>query len=521
MRFLSLLSAVLFLLPLQSQAETTHNKLAALGLPENLPNFVLSSLTHDSAYIEHVIYTEAHGETEERIEGFLVYSKDERNNIDLRVKYDPAQYRNEKFLVDTVSRESKVQYRIKKYGSTYDPKTVQIVKLAEGKSQVTLEFSEYALPQDIAYFRHMVVTFTVENGVLLTADVVNKRSFNYDGKQISQYRQHIDFAPADTPGTYLLKSKQVSFEGEWKGKPYQMIAEGNFVAFYGDTGSARIMDAAMLNKVSDPRWREAKIELDQMLPFMADMVRQQGIDVPLPFGVSVNYRKQYLDLDFTSFSVGGVPSDVIENFFDPSQSTASVEVDSMSIRGDAFILPFWNMFGVIGKNRTQIDVVGRFKGVSLCLGIELPDGSCLGQSLEIPGANLPVKLDLDYETAAIGTTLAVGYRNYFGSVTATYTRSIMEDSTGEGTRMWVVAPVVGYQFTDWRAQLLLGAEYQDYSANMEGVVGELEYDIGIRAAKWSAGLGFRKEFGQHWNLLALYSTGSSRDSMTVSMGYRF
>jgi hypothetical protein len=254
---------------------------------------------------------------------------------------------------------------------------------------------------------------------------------------------------------------------------------------------------------------------------MSELVRKQGIDLPLPYGISANYRQQDLDLGFTYFSIADIPPEDLEEFFNPAESRASISVESASIRGDVYILPFWNVYGILGRNDTDIEVLAKFNGVSFCAGVTLPDGRCLGQTIEIPEGTLPVNINFIYKTYGVGTTLAVGYRNYFASMNVTYTRSFREGSDGDGTKLLVFSPVVGYQFPDYRAQLLLGVEYQDYSANFTGTELGINYDVGVRVNKWTAGLGFRKEFGQHWNVLGLYGKGSDRESITFSLGYRF
>lgn len=70
---------------------------------------------------------------------------------------------------------------------------------------------------------------------------------------------------------------------------------------------------------------------------MGDMVRRQGIDLPLPFGVSMAYRNQDMNIPFNDFTIDGVR---LNDLFDPEDTVGIVNAESFSIRGDVNILPF-------------------------------------------------------------------------------------------------------------------------------------------------------------------------------------
>jgi hypothetical protein len=499
----------------------SEETLAALGLPEAMPNLLLSSMSQGFDYVEYIDAREdARGKTES-VQGFVLFSDQAQEDLQFHARYDPELFQDEDRLVNDIGRFVRTQYRIRKYGSTYDPETVVVDRVSDSVTIVSLQFSKYALPQDVAFFRHMDASFRIENRVLKSAVVTNNKHFQYQGKRIDSYRQEIQFVQLDT-GDYAIDEKRVVYEGEWKSKPYRLEVNGRFVAFYGADGREFVMRPELLEQAMSDNLKEIGLKIRKGLPFMSEMVRKQGIDLPLPYGISANYRAQELDLGFTYFSIADIPPEDLEEFFNPDESSASIDVSSGSIRGDVYILPFWNVYGVLGKNKTDITVLAKFNGVEYCVGVTLPDGRCLGQSIEIPEGVLPVNLNFDYETYGLGTTLALGYRNFFGSLNFTYTRSFRVGGSGDGTELFVFSPVVGYQFTDWRAQLLIGFEYQDYSANFSGTeFGNLNYDVGVKVNKWSSGLGLRKEFGQHWNVLGLYAKGGSRESITLAVGYRF
>ena len=195
---LILITLVLPQLARAEEPEFSPSKLEALGLPDKIPNLLLSSLSQGFDYIEHIEATEeARGQTES-IEGFVLFSRDPENDFDFRARFDPEAFDDEKRLVEDIGRFVRTQYRIRHYGSTYDPESIVVTRESDSVTLVTLGFLPYALPQDVAFFRFMEATFRIEDRVLKSAVVTNNRHFRYQGKRIDRYRQEIQFALLDT-----------------------------------------------------------------------------------------------------------------------------------------------------------------------------------------------------------------------------------------------------------------------------------------------------------------------------------
>ncbi|MFA0724920.1 hypothetical protein AB4574_27600, partial [Vibrio sp. 10N.222.49.E5] len=149
--------------------------------------------------------------------------------------------------------------------------------------------------------------------------------------------------------------------GTTKNKPMKMTSIIEPVAFYEEDNGVQVVNEARLQEVSDPRMLEASVKLDRVFPLMGDMVRRQGIDLPLPFGVSVAYRNQDMDIPMTDYVIGGVR---LNDLFDPEDSVATVKAESLSIRGDVNILPFWNVFGYVGKVNVDANVDAAYTGAA-------------------------------------------------------------------------------------------------------------------------------------------------------------
>ncbi|CAH8240146.1 hypothetical protein VAEKB19_5460004 [Vibrio aestuarianus] len=207
--------------------------------------------------------------------------------------------------------------------------------------------------------------------------------------------------------------------------------------------------------------------------------------------------------------------------------------ESMSIRGDVNILPFWNVFGYVGKIDVNANVDAGYTGAAGeflqdKLNDKLPglgDKLCDGLSALCNRGRLNVPLHLEYDLRGVGTTLSVGYREFFASVTGSFAQTRIKGGQDWGDGILTVQPMLGYQLVDYRAQIFVGAEYQDLDNRMDGRVisgdVEFDYDIGVDLNQWAYLIGFNKQIGKNYNITGLYNTGETRSAFTINFGYRF
>ncbi|WP_448211764.1 hypothetical protein [Colwellia sp. MEBiC06753] len=503
------------------------------GISPDLPKLGITSLSQGDNIVEHVNRVITIDGNEHKAEVFLVQTIDKIGNIDLRIKYHPNNFTDDKNVVDEIEKITKTEYLLRSYSQSYDPKSVNVIETGDNKVVVSFNYSKYQLPQDIAYFRFMHVDLEVVDKKPSQMVITNNKPFFYQGHYINDYRQVIHFAQL-ADGVTTIDHKVIEAKGSYNTKPSSIKIKIKTVAIYDDELGDIVVDEKLLSEVSDPRIREQKVALDRMFPLMADLVRRQGIDVPLPYGVSLAYREQNLDVDFNSFDIMGVN---LDHYFDPGSSFGEVSAKSLSLRGDINILPFWNVFAVVGKVDVDAFVDASYTG-NIKTALEERFGK-LGAALACKAAQeagadvcnpgrVKLPLDLDYDVVGLGTTLAVGYKEIFASVTATYTSTRLKGHHSWGDTIATFQPIIGYQLLDYRAQVFIGGEYQDLKANMEGNLGPIEglnrdftYDVGVKLHKWAYLVGFNKQIGKHYNLTVLYNKGDTRDALTVSLGYRF
>lgn len=504
---------------------------ARYGIDDDLPRLGLSSLTAGEHLVEHVERQITIGDEVRKSRVFLVKDTDTKGNIDLRIKYNPNELDERDDAISEIERNTRTEYRLRDYAQSYDPNSITATDMPDGSSVVSFNYSKYGLPQDIAYFRFMRVNITVKDGVPQSMTITNSKPFDFDNYRVESYRQTITFATLDS-GKLILSKKAIDINGTKKNQPIHVTSVAEPIALYSEERGVDIINQARLSEVSDPRIREVSVKLDRVFPLMGDMIRRKGIDLPLPYGVSVAYRNQNMNIPFNDFTIDGVR---LNDLFDPEDSIGSVNAESLNIRGDVNILPFWNVFGYIGKINVDANVDAQYTGaagefIQDRLNDKLPglgDRFCDSESVGAlcHSARVNVPLHLEYDLRGVGTTLSVGYREFFASVTGTISQTRLKGATEWGDPITTIQPMIGYQLVDYRTQFFVGAEYQGLEPRMEGHVKtgdiEFDYDIGVDLNKWAYIVGFNKQIGRNYNLTFMYNKGETRDALTLNLGYRF
>ncbi|MGD8115547.1 hypothetical protein [Vibrio sp. TRT 29B02] len=499
------------------------------GISRDLPKLAISSLVQGEHLVEHVHRTVQISNEVRDSSVFLVKSTDSKGNIDLRIKYNPNELDKNEKVLDEIETFTRTEYRLRNYAESFDSSSVRAKEDKNGNVIVSFNYSKYGLPQDIAYFRFLSVDIELVNGEPKRMVITNEKPFTHHIYNVDTYHQEIRFQKLDS-GKLVIASKHTEIVGSSKKKPLKVVSTLKPVAIYEDDIGVQVLDEKRLNEVSDPRMQEASVKLDRIFPLMGDMVRRQGIDLPLPFGVSMAYRNQNMNIPFNDFVIDGVR---LNDLFDPEDTVGIVNAESFSIRGDVNILPFWNVFGYIGKINVDANVDAAYTGeggqyLKDKLNDRLPglgDKFCDGLSALCNRGRVNVPIHLEYDLRGVGTTLSVGYREFFASVTGTYSQTRLKGLDDWGDGIYTVQPMLGYQLVDYRTQFFVGAEYQGLDSRMDGRVKsgdiEFDYDIGVELDEWAFLTGFNKQIGKNYNLTMLYNKGETRDSLTLNLGYRF
>lgn len=326
---------------------------------------------------------------------------------------------------------------------------------------------------------------------------------------------------------------------------FAFFAPGVFAR--GISGST---DTSIVGPVASPSPEVAPSSGEHtVLPLMGDVARANGYDLPEPFGININYMnmRQNIDVDSVRFSGLGWPGYTFPaDLFNIQASHTRERSITKTVKLDAWLLPFMNVYAVVGKTRGS-----SHSTVSVDAD---PAQSLFGPVIHAMNTsgdlkNLDFNLRFHGSTYGIGTVLAGGYDNWYGLVDFNYTRTNFNILDGH-TDAITLTPRVGYRFITpgvdtlslptGKLGLWVGTMYQNVQQTFRGRLSDLGIPAsfgGLMSLANPDGNG-RFEVKQHlhspWNLLvgANYEITRSfnittevgfaeRNSVLVSAEYRF
>ncbi len=217
-------------------------------------------------------------------------------------------------------------------------------------------------------------------------------------------------------------------------------------------------------------------------------------ELPRPFGIGLNlyhqtqdYELRDLRLNLPTLDMGMVSRVEIEN--------ATSEVD---FQADVWLLPFLNVFGIIGN----VD----------------------GETIVNPGPPLDeLKVDYDGLVYGGGATLAMGGKRFFGSVSAIITETDLDRATSS-VEAWIVTPRVGVRTNV--AEFWVGVMYQQAEERHRGrisvpIFGDVTYDVELEEKEpWNYLVGAGAGIGEHWRLELEAGFGNRKQALLL-LSYRF
>jgi hypothetical protein len=185
------------------------------------------------------------------------------------------------------------------------------------------------------------------------------------------------------------------------------------------------------------------------LPIWGQAACQQGYVLPRPFGLSlgVMHQDQPFDVNAVTVNLGGLSSSDIA-----SVSNVQNEETTVTLRADVWLMPFWNVYAIGG--RTDGEAVG---DLAINLGICALPNAC------------PNKFTLDYEADVIGvgTTVAGGYKDFFGMIDINRTKADLDISVTDAYAT-VISGRLGWngKLGLFTGVLWVGAMYQDIAQEL-------------------------------------------------------
>jgi hypothetical protein len=282
-----------------------------------------------------------------------------------------------------------------------------------------------------------------------------------------------------------------------------------------------IQDESPFGKEETPVKKKETIEpITRKLPIWGEKVRAMGYELPLPFGAGINLVYMDQGIDIRNLKIG---------FGDPSQkvewvtfSNASAKDKAATARLDMWLLPFANIYGILGYIDGEAE-----------LDVNLP-GFTIGP-FPIPPKTISFDIDYSGTTVGGGITLAGGYKNFFGSLDANYSYSEIDVVDGDIETL-TISPRVGVlvdpavvkgSFAFW-----IGAMYMDYKQTVTDSVNlneldpnlpalELEFEIDIENEEpWNFLMGGQWEITKRWQMLVEGGVGNRQQIIFGTM-FRF
>ncbi|WP_221075208.1 hypothetical protein [Agarivorans aestuarii] len=287
----------------------------------------------------------------------------------------------------------------------------------------------------------------------------------------------------------------------------------------------------------------AKIEppkhWDRALPFYGQRVIELGHDLPYPIGVSFIYATTSQNMDLYDLSVQNQEGGYVPVEFVPFENNSS-ESATPQIKLDAWLFPFMNVFGSVGKVSGDANVSFSIDGDALLdqLGVNCSSPNsgfhqrqqCKrweGNSSDVYSTNV----NMEGKTYTVGTVLAAGWDNYFVSIPISFTKMKMDDRSIDGTVVSAsprLGKVIPFQNGNSLA-VYIGASYMDNelritgSQQIPGSDDEINYQISQRTADvWEPIVGANYTFNKEWSAF-FEITGSSggRQQLTGGINRRF
>jgi hypothetical protein len=200
------------------------------------------------------------------------------------------------------------------------------------------------------------------------------------------------------------------------------------------------------------------------LPIWGKEACAQGYVLPRPFGVSFGYMHQDQPFDVGDVFINGVdvktPGVAVVDEVQNEETT-------FTVRFDAWLLPFWNVYGLLGK--TDGEAVGPLD-INLNPIFPILCGEVANDCL----IDTTFKIDYEADVIGVGTTIAGGYKDFFGMIDMNYSEADLDISVTDAEAT-VISARIGWngKLGGFTGVLWVGAMYQDIAQVLD-----LEIDVG-------------------------------------------
>ena len=244
--------------------------------------------------------------------------------------------------------------------------------------------------------------------------------------------------------------------------------------------------------------------ITDVIPLWGTTLRERGTDLPLPFGLGVTYTYVNQNTEVSHVKVKDRALDL--NI--PAAKTAS---HTVVLRADAWVLPFLNVYGMLGYTNGQTEprlvlATGKVKGRTVSYSRALYGG---------------------------GATLAGGYKAYFLTLDANYTTGAVQTDNGQIGNHEIYSitftPRAGAIFSSgaWgEGSLWVGGMYMDFAQKVRDSLSvadrDVDFSVRIKAKDpWNVLFGGNWALNKRWSIAVELGGILDRFQATGAAMFRF
>lgn len=269
---------------------------------------------------------------------------------------------------------------------------------------------------------------------------------------------------------------------------------------------------ATTNNIQATEFQSLEIEPEEypyLLPILGQKAIDAGEEIPLPLGISVAYYYVSRDINVKSVSAS-LNDNPLRPLDDYINFDVSTRVQTTSVRLDAWILPFLNVYGLVAALDNESDIRA---------------------TVNIGGTDYPIQADGSFSGTGtgFGVVLAGGYMNYFMTIDANYIYSDLGDRFDTRFEGQIYNARAGWKgkINTHNTRIWLGASYWDTEREMSGSVpvGGQTVNFSVVQKPVNPGnvsLGFNYEFTKKVNMVMDYGFNlDDANIFLISLNYRF
>ena len=515
MKRIPLVGVAFFCVVCAADTVESEDPLTARGIDPKVLDLMISDLSQDLRYTRYSEVEVIDGDETYLDRALIQFDPDKDYGIDLYMQFEgPPQASSARRYRNSLENQMRLQHRIRTMDIQYDPDSLKVESKDGEKVVIQFRYSKFALPQQVAWMRFLQGRIWIDGDRVerIVLELDEGKRFSYNGSRVTDFELSASFVQLPNGLDVVQNSESRSVSSSFLSSKRIIVKVRTSAVSFSEMDGTNVTPPG----VSAPPGIEleafdetVRVKLDRRWPIFGQGARKLGFEVPKPFGISLMYTDLSTNFDFTSFEING-ESAPIEALFSPAGSGIDLGVTYPQVRLDWFPFPFLNLMALAG----EVTADGN-------LFIRTTD---LGQLIGLPPV-IEETIKIDTAMLGVGATAAMGYKNFFGSITGTYFVSVTEDANTESTTK-TLTPQVGYYIPNWRLRILVGVEYLDIENTMEGSIDlgngqNLDFNIGVETAAWAGRLGLYKEMGNHMELTLSYTYGEDRSGLSAMLGYRF